>query len=192
MKEPILYRGVRPILTFFFKLFMHPHIINKENIPKEGKIILAGNHTNILDCILLLSCTKRTIHFLAKDDLVRGPLAFIFKHMGIIPVNRRQKDPNALAASVEVLNSNKVIGIFPEGTINRTDNVTIPFKTGTVRMAYQTGSQIVPFVITGKYHIFGKGITITFEKPYTVKTENKDEETEKLRNIISEMIIERR
>jgi len=194
MKEPLLYRIVRPVLTLLFKLFFHPHIIGKENIPKDKKIILAGNHTNILDPILLISSTHRTVHFLAKIELIKGPFGFIFKNMGIIPVNRKAKEnEKAYNEAINFLNNNNVIGIFPEGTINRTKTeVTIPFKKGAVRMAYQTNCQIIPFAITGKYRIFGKSITITFEKPYKIKTDNYPKENDKLREKINTMIIERR
>lgn len=194
MKQPILYRIVRPIITILFNIFFHPHIIGKENIPQKEKIILAGNHTNILDCLLLISTTKRTVHFLAKAELTKGPLGFIFKNMGIIPVDRKAKqNQEAYNEAINFLNHNEVIGIFPESTINREKNEpTIAFKKGAVRMAYQTKSQIIPFSITGKYNILGKGITIVFEKPYTVKTDNYQKETDKLRNQINTMIIERR
>ena len=46
-KEAILYRIIRPIITVVFKYLFTPKIIGKENIPKEGRIILAGNHTQI-------------------------------------------------------------------------------------------------------------------------------------------------
>lgn len=193
MKEPTLYKVLRPILNFLFKLVFHPTIIGKENIPEKGRIVLAGNHTNILDCILLLSSTKRVVHFLAKDELIKGPLAFIFKRLGIIPVNRREKDNNALPMAINFLNKDKVIGIFPEGTINRTKtDTTIPFKKGAVNMAYQSESKLIPFAITGKYNVFGKGITITFDTPYKIESDNSDKETEKLRQKISTMILERR
>ena len=78
--EPILYRITRPIITSLFKIIYRPEIIGKENIPKEGKIVLAGNHTNNFDCLLLISSTKRTIHFLAKDELVKGAKKIIFKN----------------------------------------------------------------------------------------------------------------
>lgn len=194
MKEPKLYRILRPLLTFLFKIFFRPNIIGKENIPKEGKIILAGNHTNILDCLLLLSSTKRTIHFLAKYELTKGPLGIIFKNLGIIPVNRQAKhNTKAFQNAINYLNNNKIIGIFPESTINREKKEpTLPFKTGAVRMAYQTNSQIIPFAITGKYNIFKTNLTIIFEKPHTIKTENYKQETDKLRKQINTMIIERR
>ncbi len=191
MHEPILYKFIRPILTFLFKIVFHPHIIGSENIPAKGKIILAGNHTNILDCVLLLACTKRTVHFLAKDELVKGPLGFIFKRLGIIPVNRREKDKNAIPTAVKYLNEEKPIGIFPEGTINKTNDVVMPFKMGAIKIANESESLIIPFAITGKYKIFGKGVTINFNIPYYVGNDLK-EENEKLSSIVKHMILERR
>ncbi|MCI9585477.1 MAG: 1-acyl-sn-glycerol-3-phosphate acyltransferase [Bacilli bacterium] len=194
MKEPLLYRIVRPLITLLFYMFFHPNIIGKENIPEKGKIILAGNHTNFLDCLLLISSTKRPIHFLAKQELLNGMFGFIFKNMGIIPVNRKAKRNNeAFDAAINCLNSERVIGIFPESTINRTKTeITIPFKNGAVRMAFQSGSEIIPFSITGKYNIFGKGVTLVFEKPYAVESDNYMHEIDKLREKINTMIIERR
>lgn len=194
MKQPILYKITRPIITILFNIFFHPHIIGKENIPTKEKIILAGNHTNILDCLLLISSTKRTVHFLAKTELTKGPLGFIFKNMGIIPVDRKAKqNKEAYDEAIKFLENNEVIGIFPESTINRTKTeTTIPFKKGAVRMAYQTNTKIIPFSITGKYNILGKGITIVFEKPYNVQTDDFIKETDKLREKINTMIIERR
>ena len=72
MKEPLFYRIVRPIVTFLVKIVFRPNYIGLENIPKSGKIILAGNHTNNFDCLLLMSSTKRNVHFLAKDELWKG------------------------------------------------------------------------------------------------------------------------
>ena len=58
MKEPIFYKVVRVIVKGFVTIMYRPTIIGKENIPK-GRVILAGNHTNNFDCLLLLASTKR-------------------------------------------------------------------------------------------------------------------------------------
>ena len=184
MKEPYFYRIVRPVISVLFKICYRPTIVGKEFIPKTGRIVLAGNHTNNFDCLLLISSTKRTIHFLAKDSLMKGIKKIIFKGMAIIPVNRSRKDPEALKNAIDVLNKEQVIGIFPEGTINRTENITLPFKYGAVKMASVTDSVIVPFVITGKYHLFRRKIRIEFLNPYKVGTD-LEEEKKKLREIIS-------
>ncbi len=188
MKEPIFYRTVRPIIKMFVKIVYRPKIIGAEYIPKKGGIVLAGNHTNNFDSILLISCTKRTVHFLAKQELLEGPFKFIFKWMGIIPVNRKQKDPKALSSAISVLASDKVIGIFPEGTINRTNDITMPFKYGAVKMCQDTHATMIPFVITGNYKAFKKGLSIEFFKPYKLKDDLNKENT-KLRKIIENGII---
>jgi len=190
MKEPFIYKILRPIITFLVKILFRPTIIGKENIPQEGKFVLAGNHTNYLDCALLISCTKRVVHFMAKDELSKGILGKFFKSMGLIFVNRRTKDKKSLSLAIEYLNSNKVIGIFPEGTINRTNNVIMPFKFGAVKMVNVTNSYIVPFAIIGKYKLFRKSVKIIFSKPYKV-SDDLEKENKKLEETISSMLIKR-
>ncbi len=165
MKEPMLYRVIRRPLSAIFKAVYKPIIIGKRYIPENGKIILAGNHTNYFDCILVGCATDRCVHFLAKDELMKGPQKIIFKGLGIIPVNRGQKDKAAYSAAVETLYNEQVIGIFPEGTINRTDDIIMPFKFGAVKMSHDTKASIVPFAITGKYKPFERNIKIKFMEP---------------------------
>ena len=54
------------------------------------------------------------------------------------------------------LEEDKLIGIFPEGTFNRTNDIVMPFKYGAVSMASKTNSTVVNFSITGKYKLFKK------------------------------------
>lgn len=178
--EPVLYKFVRPIITFLFRIFYRPVIIGAEFIPKEKRVVLAGNHMNNLDCILLMASTKRVIHFLAKDELLKGFKGVIFRNMGIIPVNRRIHDKNALKSAKEVLCQDKIIGIFPEGTFNRSDNLILPFKIGAVKMCYDTSSLLVPFVIRGEYKLLRRKICIEFYPGYYVKGDDLELENNKL------------
>ncbi len=189
MKEPILYRIVRGPLTACFKAIYKPTVTGKRFIPDEGRIILAGNHTNLMDCILVACATKRCVHYLAKDELMKGPLKYIFGGLGIIPVNRRTKDKAAYMSAVETLNEEKVIGIFPEGTINRTEDVIMPFKFGAVKMSKESNTNIVPFAITGKYKPFERSVKITFFEPIEPE-ENLETANENLMKIVSDKIIE--
>lgn len=181
MKDAVLYRIARPILTFLFKVLYNPKYEGLENIPQSGRVVLAGTHTNNFDCILLISSTKRNIHFLAKNELWKGLKKIIFANMGLIPVDRKNKDHNALALAEEYLKNDLVVGIFPEGTIGK--NGLLPFKIGAVKMAHDTNSKIVPFIIKGKYRFFSKSLKIKFLKPITIK-DDLDKENERLRNII--------
>lgn len=175
MKEPVFYRIVRRPLAACFKAVYKPTIVGKRYIPENGRIILAGNHTNFFDCILVGCATNRCVHYLAKDELMKGPQKIIFKALGIIPVNRRIKDRAALQSAIETLNADKVIGIFPEGTINRTEDIIMPFKFGAVKMSRDANSEIVPFAITGEYKPFERSVKIQFMPP--MKASNDLEES---------------
>ncbi len=184
MKEPLLYVIVRPIITFLFRMLFRPTYIGREYLLDDEPMVLGGNHTNNLDCFLLISSSKRVIHFLAKDSLIKGVKGPIFKGMGIIPVNRKIHDKDALKQAKMALNEGKVIGIFPEGTINRTDDTIMPFKIGCVKMAHDTNSKVIPFTITGKYKLFKKSVVIEFYKPYNINSDDLTSENEKLMKLI--------
>lgn len=184
-KDVLFYKIIRPIIKVYFLLY-NPKIIGKENIPKEGRIILAGNHNNNYDCLMLISSTKRCIHFLAKEELFHGFKKIIFSNLGLIPVNRKKKDHRSLNEAIEYLKNEKVIGIFPEGTFGK--GKLLPFKIGAVKMAYDTNTKIVPFAITGDYKLFSKNLKIIFSKPIEVITNDLEKENEKLREAVESLI----
>lgn len=188
----ILYRVIRTLLYPIFLLVYRPEFEGRDNIPKSGSVILAGNHTNNLDAAIMLAGCKRIVHMLAKKELFKSKISNrFFRSMGCIPVDRKIHDENAKSEAIEVLKNNEVIGIFPEGTVNRTNDIIMPFKYGAVSFAKKTDAYIVPFTITGKYKPFRKSIKITYGKPYKV-TNDLETENEKLMNIIKNMLIKER
>ena len=184
MKEPILYKILIPLDKLFIHLY-RPTYLGLDNIPKLGSIILAGNHTAKLDPLLLMSSTNRCIHFLAKIELFKGIKKIFFKNVGIIPVDRSRKNKEAINLANKYLLDNKIIGIFPESTINKTKDIIMPFKYGAVKMAKETNSMIIPFSITNKYKLFKKSVIICFGKPYKVTGE-----LEKDNKVLEEKVIE--
>lgn len=186
------YKVVKPIASFLIRLLFHPKVVGLENIPKSGRVVLAGNHTRFLDPVMLVGIVKRPIHFLAKKELFDGCLSFLVKGMGCVPVNRKIHDKSALNSAIDYLNKDLCVGIFPEGTINKTtDKVILPFKIGAVKMAHDTNSKIVPFIITGKYRIIGRRVTLEFLKPISV-SDDLDKSNEKLMNIVENKLKENR
>lgn len=163
----------------------HPKIINKKYIPKKGPILLCGNHTHKLDPFLVGASTRRTVHYLAKDAYDKGKLSLIFRIVGTIPVDREHGDPLAVERAKKLLRKNKAVGLFPEGTRNKTKEFLLPFKFGAVSMAQKTGASIVPFGITGKFEKGDNKLTIRFGKPFKVE---KDESLEKANNELRDKI----
>ncbi len=184
-KEPLLYRFLYPGVIGLFRFIFRPRFYGKENIPKDGAFLFAGNHIKFLDCLMVIASTKRCVHFLAKAELFRGRFANWFLHTaGIIPVHRERKDKAALDDAITYLENGCVVGIFPEGRVNKTDERLLPFKFGAVKMASETNAIVVPFSVNGRYRPFRKTIDITFHKPTYIDSENLSEENERLREIV--------
>lgn len=190
MNEPKAYLKHRNKLDWLFRRVYRPTVIGAEHIPQEGRIILAGNHTHFMDCITVACATKRVVHFLGKSELLEPPWKLFFEPFGLIPVHRGQKDKAALSSAIEVLEDDKVIGIFPEGKVKlkKEKHLTInTFKFGAVKMANQTASKIVPFSITGKYKMFRKRIKIEFFEPISI-SDDLAAENNKLMEIVAQGI----
>ena len=163
------YRILLPLIDFLFFLLFTPKILNRERIPQEGRVVIAANHKHAFDPIIMMASTSRPIHFLAKKEHFKGYFGWLFNMMSCIYVDRDKHDGSALRESISFLNDDKVIGIFPEGTRNRTNDLVFQeFKYGAVAMAKHTGAPIVPAAITGDYKLFSKNLMIAFGEPITV------------------------
>ena len=133
--------------------------------------------------------SKTPSSFLAKEELFHGITKVFVKGVGCVPVNRKIHDHNALQGAIDFLNNNLCVGIFPEGTINRTDDVIMPFKMGAVKACYETNTKLVPFVITGEYKLFKKTVKIEFLTPIEIGND-LEKENQKFMKIVSNKLIE--
>lgn len=183
------FRISKGILNVFFKLFFHPKIIGRENIPETGGVILAGNHRHIFDPCMPIISTKRPVHYMAKKELFSGIFGWFFKLVGCISVDRGHDNTLAKNEAIKVLEEGKVLGIFPEGTRNKTNDILLPFKYGAVSMSKKTNAYIVPFAITGKYKLFNNDLTIKFGKAF-IASSDLDEANNLLSDRIKGLILE--
>ncbi len=190
-RVPLLYKIAKFVLAPIFILYYNPKSIGHEKIPKEGPIIIVGNHKHVYDQCLTIIKTKRGIHYLAKKEYFDSPKTRWFvKGTGCIPVNRSIKDKEASEKAISVLKDNGAIGLFPEGTRNKTDKILLPFKYGTVSMAKKTKATIVPFAITGDYKFRSKNLKITYGTPFKVEDMTLEEANKKLYKEVEKLIKE--
>ena len=201
----IPYSIVKLIGKPIFLIRFRPNIINKSNIPKKGAVIFCGNHRNHLDPFCAICSTKRIIHYTAKKELMNGGDALIekpnllalklnsllLKSVGTISVDRDGDTSKATDIVAQYLIKGSAIGIFPEGTRNKTDEVLLPFKFGAVSLAKKTDAFIMPFAITGKYQKNGN-LTVRFGEPFKVGEMSLDEANNELRQKILALICESR
>ncbi len=190
-KVPFLYKFGRFLLGPIFKFYYNPKIIGKENIPKTGNILIVGNHKHLYDQCLTIIATKRGIHYMAKKEYFDNKkVAWFFKGTGCISVDRSKKDDRATSLALDVLKDGGAVGLFPEGTRNKTKEFLLPFKFGAVSMASKTDSYLVPFGITGDYKFRSKNLTIRYGKPFKVGSMNLEEANTKLYNEVKKLMEE--
>ncbi len=117
---------------------------------------------------------------MAKKEYFDSKMAWFFKGTGCISVDRKTKDNEAVSSALEILKEKGAIGLFPEGTRNKTKKFLLPFKFGTVSMAKKTDATIVPFGITGSYKFRSKDLTIRYGTPFKIGKMTLEEANDKL------------
>ena len=187
------YKILKPFVILYYKLIFHPKVIGKENIPVSGPIILCGNHKHVHDQYNVMMVTKRVIHYMAKDEYFKGPHAWFYKLAGCISVDRTIHDEKAKRDALSILNEGGAVGIFPEGTRNKTlgtkDEVDLlPFKFGAVSLAKKTNALIVPFGISGEYTGKKGKLTTRIGKPFSVSDMDLESANEYLRQNILKLM----
>lgn len=159
-----LYAVGRVPISAYFKLFNRLKIVGKENVPKQGGILLCGNHINNLDPPLVGAASPRDVHFMAKAELFEIPvLKSLLPHIKAFPVKRGAGDRQALRAGLRVLEEGNVLGLFPEGTRSKNGKIGKALS-GAGFFALKSTAHVVPCAIIGSYKPFRK-ITIIFGKP---------------------------
>lgn len=184
------YKFLTPFMRPLFRFFYTPKIIGAENIPQDCALVIAGNHKHVYDQCLTIMATKRVIHYMAKKEYFEGKLAPFFRLVGCIPVDRSKKDISSAMSAMKVLKKGGAVGIFPEGTRNKTDDFLLRFKTGAVTMAKKSDAYILPFGLTGDWKFRSKDLTVRFGKPFKVGDMTVQEANEKLYHEVESLMLE--
>lgn len=177
-----LYKIAKAIYSKLLKILYNPTTKGTKNIPEKGPIIIVGNHKHAFDPIMVMSNTNRTIHYMAKESLFKGIHGKILESIGTIKIHRNKSNPIAIKEAEEILKQGGAVGIFPEGTRNRTNQELLKFRHGAVEIAKKTNTQIIPFAIKGDYKLFKKGLSIEFGKPIKISHMEVEEANNYIRN----------
>jgi 1-acyl-sn-glycerol-3-phosphate acyltransferase len=121
----------------------------KERIPREGGAVLAMNHFNFIDIPVFGSVVPRRIVFVGKSELFdhRGLSELIRAH-GALPIRRGESDRDALRKMRETVRENDVLGLFIEGTRQKSGVPGEP-KPGAAMIAIAEGVPVIPAAVHG-------------------------------------------
>ena len=151
----LTYKVFAAILMPIFNLFMSRDWKGAQNIPADGRVIVASNHMSYLDVLVFthfLFRNGRAPRYLGKVGVFRVPVVGkILLASGQIPVERETIDAkNAVDHAKILLESGHMLGVYPEGTLTR-DGQMWPMiaKTGCARLALETDTPVIPIAQWG-------------------------------------------
>src|SRR5688500_11481507 len=81
-----VYELVRVVLTPILFLFYRTRAIDTHKVPATGAAIIAPNHFSFLDHFFLAVYLRRKVQFMAKSQLFKRPLQFVYSHGGVFPI----------------------------------------------------------------------------------------------------------
>nr|MBE6544764.1 (d)CMP kinase [Oscillospiraceae bacterium] len=154
-----LYSFLKVIVSPVYRLIFNVHVKGKENIPKNGGVLLCPNHIGAIDVISIGTVCPRQITCIAKKELFSVPvLGRLVKALGAVKIDRGGADVGAIKAAVSAIESGKTVVIFPQGhRFPEVDPATTPIRHGAGLIAYHAKSDVIPVCINikkGKYSLF--------------------------------------
>jgi 1-acyl-sn-glycerol-3-phosphate acyltransferase len=173
------YTFVRILVSLPTLLIWRVRAIGRENVPKDGPLILAPNHFSQMDHFFVGLYLRRKIRFMAKSQMFGPPvLTYIYKHGGVIPIRRGHHDEEAFNTAFTVLGQEGMLLIYAEGGRSRSGELGEP-KRGVGRLALESGAPVVPVAIFGSATVRRwkrlrfPSITVQYGEPLTFPKEER-------------------
>ena len=207
----LAYAILRYYVDITLKLsYRNIRYVGRENIPQDGAVIYAPNHTNaLMDALVILAMDRRAKVFVARADIFKFPiLAKIFTFLKIMPIMRMRdgldevrRNNETIEKAVDVLRDKVPFCIFPEGQ-HQAKYSSLPLSKGIFRIAFQAQEMMpdVPLYIVpvgiryGNFFRFRSTVSVHVVEPINVGefiAAHKEQTTQEQMNIMREDLTER-
>ncbi len=142
----------RPLLGLPTAVLTRLRSYGSDRLPQHGGIVIAINHFSWIDIPCVGYVCPRTVYFLAKVEAHRVTgLGELIRLMGAFSVRRGESDREAVRRMREVVRDGHVLGIFAEGTRQRS-GVPGRVQPGAAMVALQEDVPVVCVAIHGSQH----------------------------------------
>lgn len=197
-KDTGIYRVARVLATVFFHTLMPVKIHGREQLDREGAMILIANHRHALDPVVMaMGVRKRQAVFLGKKELGKKKwIRDLLTELHCILVDRHNTDMEAMRACMKAIKLGKPLVIFPEGTRTHEGQME-HIENGTALIALRSKAPVIPIYIDRKLGFFRRtnlyvGEPIPYEDLVAegINTESCEKMNERMRQTFRKMIAE--
>ncbi|MDR7416199.1 MAG: lysophospholipid acyltransferase family protein [Armatimonadota bacterium] len=156
----LVYQVSKVFLRAALRSLFRMRVVGQEHEPLCGPLLVVSNHWSALDPPVLGCALRRTVHFMAKEELFRIPLLRAWmRAVGTFPVRRGEPDRAAIRTALDLIRRGEAVVIFPEGTRNPRGYL-LPAEPGAAFLALRAGAPILPVGILGTLEAMPKGAWI--------------------------------
>jgi 1-acyl-sn-glycerol-3-phosphate acyltransferase len=148
-----VYDVVRIATTLYAWTAFRARSIHSAKVPAAGPVILAPNHFSFMDHFFLGISLRRKIRFMAKSQLFKPPMQWVFTHGGVFPVRRGFQDEDAFITANVILERGGCVAMYAEGGRSRTGRLAEKARPGIGRIALMSGAPVVPVGIHGSSRV---------------------------------------
>jgi 1-acyl-sn-glycerol-3-phosphate acyltransferase len=158
-----VYYGARYITRVALALFTRFKLVGRENIPRDGPLLVVANHLSLADPPLIGVSVNRKMMFIAKEELFRSALpAYVVRGYGAFPVRRSGMNREAMRRARDLFEQGVALVIFPEGKRSMARQLDSAFS-GAAMIAVRNCVPVLPVGIYGSENI--KGLTWWLRRP---------------------------
>ena len=163
-------------------------VLGEENVPKDKAVLYVANHRSYFDILVTYVRVPRPTGYVAKKEMEKIPLLSNWMHyLHCLFLNRKdvKEGLKTILAGVEQIKKGISVCIFPEGTRNSGEELTmLPFKEGSFKMASKAGCPIIPIAINNSAQIWEAHlpamkkthVVIEYGKPIIIKDLPKEDQ----------------
>lgn len=139
-------------MRLFAALVQRARYEGRGNVPSSmhaGPLIIVSNHTAGADVPLIQAVCPFEIRWMMARSMQVEFLQWFWEWARVIGVDFSAKDAHALREAIRHVQGGGVLGIFPEGGLERPARQIMPFQPGLGLLIRRTGARVLPVVIDG-------------------------------------------
>ncbi len=137
--------GLHLVNQFFARILWRGTVTGSIDLPRTQGAVIVSNHVSGIDPLLIQLSVLRVVHWMVAREYFYMPLlSFIFQHLQSIPVNRAGVDTAATKMAIRYAQEGELVGLFPEGRVNMTDELLLPGRPGAALIALRAGVPVIP------------------------------------------------